>query len=263
MNKLIRKIVFQAGAFLALAVFPLLGHAQSAEQVLPRYIIQGRFFTNQMPLDALSRQLNVITFVQDEEGHRAVMFQTDAAFSIPESLLAYEIPKAKVKNADQFLESARLLNAMQEATRLKETDATIAEGGRLPDDFKLTDLDGNTWSKASMAGKVTVINVWYSGCGPCLKEMPILSEWKNTRPDALFLSANFEKAEKVKQVTDKHGFNWTHLTNDTYFTKWVGNEGYPLTIILDADGIIRNIVHGTNDDKRAQLLTAIDRLLNN
>lgn len=131
-------------------------------------------------------------------------------------------------------------------------------GKALPDDFAEKDIDGKTWTKEELKGRVTVINVWYSGCGPCRREMPMLSTWKDKYPDVHFVSANFENVDKVKQITEKEGFNWTHIANDTYFTKRVGNEGYPLTIVVDKNGIVRYCKHGANDNNvRSEILQLI------
>ncbi|MBR0390383.1 MAG: redoxin family protein, partial [Prevotella sp.] len=39
--------------------------------------------------------------------------------------------------------------------------------------FSDKDIDGNTWNSDSIRGRVAVFNLWYSGCRPCLAEMPI------------------------------------------------------------------------------------------
>ena len=56
----------------------------------------------------------------------------------------------------------------------------IAERGGIVPALQLTTLDG---SKALLshviAGKPTVLNVWASWCGPCLKEMPDLQAFAN------------------------------------------------------------------------------------
>jgi hypothetical protein len=39
---------------------------------------------------------------------------------------------------------------------------------------------------------------------------------------------------------------------------WIGNEGFPLTIVVDKNGVVRHAVHGTNDMKREELLAKIE-----
>ena len=109
-------------------------------------------------------------------------------------------------------------------------------------------------------GRKVVVNAWFSGCGPCLREMPILSEWKEQLPDVLFLSVNFEKADKVRRITQQRGFNWNHIYDDKYFVRFVGTGGFPLFLVLDEKGIVRYVGNGTNDSKRAEIQKLIKSL---
>ena len=147
---------------------------------------------------------------------------------------------------------------MLSLTRHNEnTDALC--GKPLPGSFTLHDLNGKLWTEQSLKGHKVVINAWYSGCGPCLREMPILSEWKNKYPNVIFLSVNFEKADKVRKITEARGFNWTHLYGDNYFVKFVGSGGFPLFIVLGEDGLIRYMVNGTNEKIRQDILNVINK----
>jgi hypothetical protein len=38
---------------------------------------------------------------------------------------------------------------------------------------------------------------------------------------------------------------------------WIGNKGFPLTVVVDKHGIVRHAVHGTSEGNRAQILTKI------
>ena len=118
-------------------------------------------------------------------------------------------------------------------------------------------MDGRTWTNDSVIGRVMVINLWYSGCGPCRAEMPILSEWKEQLPGVMFFSATYHDAETAKRITDKHHFTWTHLVEAKDMMAWIGYEGFPLTIVVDKKGIVRHAVHGTNETKREELLAKI------
>lgn len=119
------------------------------------------------------------------------------------------------------------------------------------------DMEGNTWTNDSIRGRVMVLNLWYSGSGPCRAEMPILSEWKDQLPNVMFFSATFHDAETAKRITDKHHFTWTHLVEAKDMMPWIGTEGFPLTIVVDKKGIVRYAVHGTNETTRAELLKII------
>src|SRR3954464_95250 len=45
-----------------------------------------------------------------------------------------------------------------------------------PIDLTGTTLDGKDVALADSRGKPVVVNVWWSGCGPCRTEMPLLQQ---------------------------------------------------------------------------------------
>ena len=44
--------------------------------------------------------------------------------------------------------------------------------GKAFPEFKVKDTEGQEWSKADVTGRPMVLNFWYTGCGPCIREMP-------------------------------------------------------------------------------------------
>lgn len=153
-----------------------------------------------------------------------------------------------------FAASAQETHVVQE-----QVDSLLSPSIVVNRHFYVKDLNGKLWTEQSLKGHKVVINAWYSGCGPCLQEMPILSEWKNKYPNVIFLSVNFEKADKVRKITEARGFNWTHLYGDNYFVKFVGSGGFPLFIVLGEDGLIRYMVNGTNEKIRQDILNVINK----
>jgi peroxiredoxin len=83
-------------------------------------------------------------------------------------------------------------------------------------DFTLTDLDGHTWTRSALTGKVVLVNFWATWCPPCRKEMPDL--------DALY-----------REFKDK-GLVILALSNEPDATVRAYIEAHPVTypILLDA-----------------------------
>ena len=230
------------------------------DKIVPMYRIGGHYFSKDLSMDEAFKISSSIMALADKDGNRVVNLLVGDDFKVPESIKKYEIPFEKVLNGEQLEEGAQNFAKMKKLINSTDVEKFIV-GKALPDDFSEKDIDGKTWTKEGLKGHVTVINVWYSGCGPCRREMPMLSTWKDKFHDVQFVSANFENVDKVKQITEKEGFNWTHIANDTYFTKRVGNEGYPLTIVVDNDGIVRYCKHGVNNNASSEILQLIEKLV--
>ena len=234
--------------------------AQENQKQVPGLLINHHFFAKEMPMQEIFSVQKGVQRLDDGEQHSVLRVLVPADFVIPKAWKKYEIARENVVNADKFEAGARLFDEMAAATHSGDKQLAAPKiGQKLPGTFTLHDINGGTWTQDSLQGHVTVINVWYSGCGPCRKEMPELSTWKERFPQVTFLSADFEKPEKVRLITEKCNFNWTHLANDNYFTKWVGGRGYPMTLVLATDGTLQYMVNGTNEDIRKEIIKAIEK----
>ena len=158
-----------------LALFPLAVSAQEEriDTVIPKFLSNGYFF-REMP--KLPDGEKTMMRLKDKEGNSVVVINVNA--TLPKSLIRKAIPREQVHNADQFLKGINMMSTMRELTQAGvKADGTWyspKEGEPFPQ-FSEKDMDGRTWTNDSIRGHVMVINLWYSGCGPCRAEMPILS----------------------------------------------------------------------------------------
>ena len=239
------------------ALVVLAGQAQETriDTIVPKFLINGYFF-REMP--KLPDAMPSVTRLKDNEGNSVVAIGLDV--DLPKSVVRKAIPREQVHNADQFQNGVNMMRTMQELTQANvKADGTFysPKAGEHFPQFSEKDMDGRTWTNDSVRGHVMVLNLWYSGCGPCRAEMPELSTWKEKFPNVMFFSATYHDAEIVKRITDKHHFTWTHLVEAKDMMSWIGTEGFPFTVVVDKQGIVRHAVHGTNEMKREELLAKI------
>ncbi len=127
----------------------------------------------------------------------------------------------------------------------------------------LMDLDGNLVRLADFLGKVVVVNLWFTGCGPCKQEMPRLNELVDRfqNKDVVFLAPSLDGAAKSRAVVEERGFRYRVLTDAMPFAQAVGVTAYPTHLVIDRQGKVALTRTGTGDAVEAEVAAAVERLL--
>ncbi len=164
-----------------------------------------------------------------------------------------------------FFSGAELSKALavekQEADAGKQTPATAKKSvaiGAVAPLAVLETLDGKTFDLASLKGKVVVLDLWATWCGPCIRGLPVLQsfadEMKSNPAVAVYAVNSIEQPlppgmkdppesyrtgllSKVSAFWEKSKFTMTTLVDvkSSLFEQY-GFEGIPATIIIGSDG---------------------------
>jgi peroxiredoxin len=100
---------------------------------------------------------------------------------------------------------------------------------------------GSKISTSSLTGQPLVINVWYSDCAPCAKEMPDLAQVHREVGDAVrFVGIDTQDDEdQMVDFARSHGAGYELLRDPNgAFTTAVGIVNMPVTLLVTADGTI-------------------------
>ena len=127
-------------------------------------------------------------------------------------------------------------------------------------DMKTTDIDGNKVDKSIFSKyKLTVVNVWNTGCTPCVGEIPTLDklnkeyEKKGVSIKGLLLESgvglNDEEKKTVEDILKKAKSTYQQLTvsEDMLQDKTLILQSFPTTFFVDKDGNIVDSIEGSND----------------
>ncbi|EON71689.1 TlpA disulfide reductase family protein [Lysinibacillus sphaericus] len=126
---------------------------------------------------------------------------------------------------------------------------------------RLTQLDETTTTLAAYKGKVLIINVWASWCGPCQEEAPDLKDFYDKKPDDVELLAinatSSDSRENAIKFQQLYNLNFPiFLDLDGSLGKSLEVMAYPTTFIIDAEGNLKYTIKGQiNQQQLTKLLT--------
>ncbi len=135
--------------------------------------------------------------------------------------------------------------------------------GKPSPDWSLQGLDGKPHALADYRGKVVVLDFWYRGCGWCVKAMPemnALTERFQGRPVAVLGMNTDAKEADARFVAEAMGLKYMTLRARGIAEKY-GVQGFPTVILIDPDGVVRDIQAGYSPTLGADLGRAIEGIL--
>jgi peroxiredoxin len=113
-------------------------------------------------------------------------------------------------------------------------------GSQLPA-IKLQNVDGQEISTQSLLGAPLVINVWYSTCEPCRRELPALANADTQYRDQVrFVGVNIKDSATVaKEFASQYGVKFELLLDKNgLFISQLGIATAPVTLAIDQEGVI-------------------------
>lgn len=128
----------------------------------------------------------------------------------------------------------------------------------------------DTFSVAENRGKVTIINFWFTTCTPCVQELPHFNSLYEEYSEDISIIAIHEASGYKNNPSNVENFVKTQFAgysilfgyddyNDPYYSKLVDVQTYPVTIIVDQEGIISNVY--LRSITEAELRAEIEKLV--
>jgi thiol-disulfide isomerase/thioredoxin len=120
-----------------------------------------------------------------------------------------------------------------------------------------TTLEGKPFDLASDRGKVVVVNTWWSGCGPCNSEMPMLQQAsKELGSSVAFVGINIRDTSAANGLAfqRQHGVTYPSVYSPDgkavlAFPPAYSPRTIPATAVLDTQGRVAAVIRGAIPSK--------------
>ena len=112
-------------------------------------------------------------------------------------------------------------------------------------------LEGEPVDLTDLRGDVVVVNAWWSGCGPCRAEMPLLAELADELDDAHVVGIN------IRDTSEAQGLQFQRRVGADFPSIWspdgkallafhgkVNLASVPSTVVLDREGRPAAVISG-------------------
>ncbi|MCQ6958278.1 TlpA family protein disulfide reductase [Mucilaginibacter aquariorum] len=177
-----------------------------------------------------------------------------------DKLLAYWLYSISINNqmAQEYITKA--LSVMQSPVYIqyvKNLESTFY-GNEPILDYNFQDVNGKTVNISDYRGKAILIDLWFTGCAPCLavaKGLRLVEKEFENRSDVVFLSICTDKDKNMwlksidkTKMAESYSYYIAAATKYLYTSgtgqknpfikKYVPNEGYPFLLIIDKKGKI-------------------------
>jgi thiol-disulfide isomerase/thioredoxin len=135
--------------------------------------------------------------------------------------------------------------------------------GKAVPPFEARDLAGRVWSNESLLGRPAVLNFWFTGCGPCLSEIPALNRLVEDHrgSSAVFLALTFDQPEVLTKFLQEHPFDYSVAHIEKGWFEEIGSWLWPTHIVIDSAGVVRHVVGATPPELIYEILARDLRVL--
>lgn len=127
-------------------------------------------------------------------------------------------------------------------------------------DFRAVSLSGERFTKASLAGKVVLVQLWATWCGYCRKEQPIvdhlLQEYASRGLTLLAVNVGEERDKVTEYLRDFPRRPHIVLEKDTNLAEQYHSGGFPAYVLIDRDGTLAGGQRGAGGEEALRDLLA-------
>lgn len=130
-------------------------------------------------------------------------------------------------------------------------------------------LDGNNFKVEDKKGKVVLLNLWATWCGPCRAEMPDLialqDKYRDNDFEIIGLNTSNESSEEIKSFAEKMKLNYTLAWTDDKLMSALMSiskfNGIPQSYLIDREGKLRGVFVGGGANVIGQVKETVNKVV--
>lgn len=150
----------------------------------------------------------------------------------------------------------------------KTSDYPLAPATVLSSEIK--GVSGNVFKIEDLKGKVLLLNMWATWCGPCREEMPHLvameDEFKAKDFKVIGLNIDNETLEVIQPFAEKLKLNYELAWADENLYRGLLKvskfDGIPQSFLLDREGRLRGVFLGGSQKVIRQMRENVEKVVN-
>ncbi len=213
-----------------------------------QFLILSVFIFSAVTLNAQTTYYNFQNEIFDENGFQEKLDNIKKAYSgqgYKYTAVSYKVLSMKVRE-DSIIQDVDVILSQSNTAPLDINKGIQSLINNPFPNFELATNNHQLRSNAHLENKVTVINLWFTTCRPCIAEIPYLNYLKDLYDDEVqFLSITFDTADTVNAFLKRRDFNFDHLVDAAYFlNNDLKNNAYPKIMVLDKTGTVRFAENG-------------------
>lgn len=140
---------------------------------------------------------------------------------------------------------------------LRGGDAAVAAVGGEAPDFTVELIEGGTFTLSESRGRPVVVNLWASWCAPCRTEIPDISAYADANPEVDVIGVAVRDVEgDARAFADSIGASYPLALGTPDVEDAYPSIGLPATYVIDADGVVVEVVNGVVDEEMLEQLVS-------
>lgn len=163
--------------------------------------------------------------------------------------------------------SSTTANTTNTTTEKPKINYPPAPSAIMTADIKM--LDGTSFKLQDKKGKVVLVNLWATWCGPCINEMPHLVEMQEKYKDKGFevigLDSDEESKEDIEAFAVKQKLNyplgWAEGSLVNEFVKLTRLNGIPQSILVNREGQLTGVFTGGGKKTIDKMVETVEKIV--